>query len=100
MCALPQPVGKDGEPTDESVRDKEYRSRGIDYASKHKERLFTHAIPKRIARLLGFYSPIEQLRADKLVEGRNFSLSVIGLFQYYALLPLSILGLIKLRHKK
>jgi 4-amino-4-deoxy-L-arabinose transferase-like glycosyltransferase len=100
LCALPQPVGKDGEPTDESVRDKEYRSRGIDYASKHKERLFTHAIPKRIARLWGFYSPIEQLRADKLVEGRNFSLSVIGLFQYYALLPLSILGLIKLRHKK
>ena len=45
-------------------------------------------------------SPIEQLRADKLVEGRNFSLSLIGLFQYYALLPLSIIGLIKLKNKK
>ena len=100
LCGLPQPVGKDGEPTDESIRDKEYRSRGIDYASKNKERLLTHAVPKRVARLWGFYSPIEQLRADKLVEGRNFSLSVIGLLQYYALLPLSILGLVKLRKEK
>ena len=100
LCGLPQPVGKDGEPTDESVRDKEYRSRGIDYAADNKKRLITNVIPKRIARLWGFYSPIEQLRADKLVEGRNFSLSLIGLFQYYALLPLSILGLIKLKNKK
>ena len=43
---------------------------------------------------------MEQLRADKLVEGRNFSLSLIGLFQYYSLIPLSIFGLIKLKAKK
>ena len=94
LCGLPQPVGKNGEPTDESVRDKEYRSRGIEYATEHKGRLFGHVIPKRVARLWGFYSPLEQLRADKLVEGRNFSLSLIGLFQYYSLIPLSILSLI------
>jgi len=44
--------------------------------------------------------PLEQLRADKLVEGRNFSLSLIGLFQYYSLIPLSIFGLIKLKDRK
>tara|TARA_B100001250_G_scaffold51955_1_gene40556 strand:- start:2918 stop:4357 length:1440 start_codon:yes stop_codon:yes gene_type:complete len=100
LCGLPQPVGKDGEPTDESVRDKEYRSRGIEYATEHKGRLFGHVIPKRVARLWGFYSPLEQLRADKLVEGRNFSLSLIGLFQYYSLIPLSIFGLVKLKDRK
>ena len=62
LCGLPQPVGQDGEPTDESIRDKEYRSRGIEYAAEHKGRLFGHVIPKRIARLWGFYSPLEQLR--------------------------------------
>lgn len=100
LCGLPQPVGEDGKPTDESVRDKEYRSRGIDYAIEHKGRLFGNVIPKRMARLWGFYSPIEQLRADKLVEGRNFRLSLIGLFQYYALIPLSIFGLIRLKKKQ
>ena len=100
LCGLPQPVGQDGEPTDESIRDKEYRSRGIEYAAEHKGRLFGHVIPKRIARLWGFYSPLEQLRADKLVEGRNFTLSLIGLFQYYSLIPLSIFGLIKLKDRK
>ena len=100
LCGLPQPVGKDGEPTDESVRDKEYRSRGIEYAAEHKGRLLGHVIPKRVARLWGFYSPVEQLRADKLVEGRNFTLSLIGLFQYYALLPLSVFGLFKLKGRK
>ena len=100
LCGLPQPVGKDGKPSDESVRDKEYRSRGIEYAAELKGRLFGHVIPKRVARLWGVYSPLEQLRADKLVEGRNFSLSLIGLFQYYSLIPLSIFGLIKLKAKK
>ena len=100
LCGLPQPVGKNGEPTDESVRDKEYRSRGIEYAAEHKGRLFGHVIPKRVARLWGVYSPLEQLRADKLVEGRNFSLSLIGLFQYYSLIPLSIFGLFKLKTRK
>ena len=40
------------------------------------------------------------MRADKLVEGRNFTLSLIGLFQYYALLPLSVFGLFKLKGRK
>ena len=100
MCGLPQPLGPDGEATDESVRDKEYRKRGIDYASEHKGQLFRSVIPKRIARLWGFYAPIEQLRADKLVEGRSFRLSVLGIIQYYALLPFSILGIVTVRKEK
>ncbi len=100
LCGLPQPLGENGEATDESVRDKEYRKRGLDYASQHKRHLLTNVVPKRMARLWGFYAPIEQLRADKLVEGRSFSLSFIGLLQYYLLIPFSILGVVRLKQSK
>ena len=100
LCGLPQPLGENGEATDESVRDKEYRKRGLDYASQHKKHLLTNVVPKRMARLWGFYAPIEQLRADKLVEGRSFSLSFIGLLQYYLLIPFSILGVVRLKQAK
>ena len=92
LCGLPQPVGVHGEPVDESQRDAEYRRRGLDYASSHWARLATNAIPKRIGRLWGVYAPIEQLRADKLVEGRAFALSMLGLLQYWALVPIGVLG--------
>ena len=92
LCGLPQPVGVHGEPVDESQRDAEYRRRGLDYAGSHWTRLVTNAIPKRIGRLWGVYAPIEQLRADKLVEGRAFALSMLGLLQYWALAPIAIFG--------
>ena len=85
-------MGVHGEPVDESQRDAEYRRRGLDYAGSHWTRLVTNAIPKRIGRLWGVYAPIEQLRADKLVEGRAFALSMLGLLQYWALAPIAIFG--------
>ena len=97
LCGLPQPVGAHGEPLDESRRDAEYRDRGLNYASRHWPRLVVHAIPKRVGRLWGVYAPIQQLRADKLVEGRTFKLSVLGLVQYWFLLPLAGMGVLTLR---
>ncbi len=97
LCGLPQPVGAHGEPLDESGRDTEYRKRGLDYASGHWPRLVVHAIPKRVGRLWGVYAPIQQLRADKLVEGRAFKLSVLALVQYWFLLPLAGMGVLTLR---
>jgi len=97
LCGLPQPVSPHGEPLDESGRDVEYRNRGLNYASQHWPRLVVHAIPKRVGRLWGVYAPIQQLRADKLVEGRTFKLSVLGLVQYWLLLPLAGMGVVTLR---
>ena len=73
------------------------RKRGLDYASGHWTRLVVHAIPKRVGRLWGVYAPIQQLRADKLVEGRAFKLSVLALVQYWFLLPLAGMGVLTLR---
>jgi len=91
-CALPQPLGTEGQAVDESVRDVEYRRRGIDYLTNHPRRFATHVVPKRIGRYWGLYAPINQLRADTIVEGRSFRLSVLGLVQFTAVAALAAAG--------
>ena len=91
-CALPQPLGPDGRATDESVRDIEYRQRGLDYLGDHRARFVTHVVPKRVGRYWGVYAPIGQLQADILVEGRSFRLSVLGLVQFAAITVLAVVG--------
>ena len=91
-CALPQPLGAEGQAVDESVRDVEYRRRGIDYLTDHPRRFATHVVPKRIGRYWGLYAPINQLRADTIVEGRSFRLSVLGLAQFTAVAALAAVG--------
>ncbi len=96
-CALPQPLGVRGQAVDESVRDAEYRSRGIDYLTDHPRRFATHVVPKRIGRYWGLYAPIDQLHADTLVEGRSFHLSVLGLVQFAAVTALAAVGVREVR---
>tara|TARA_Y100000780_G_scaffold84457_1_gene76352 strand:- start:287 stop:1675 length:1389 start_codon:yes stop_codon:yes gene_type:complete len=98
-CGLPQPVRSDGTPGDESERDLVYRQRGLDYLTDHPGRLVTHVVPKRVGRFWGVYAPIQQLRADILVEGREFRLSVLGLAQFYASVPLAAAGAAWLRRR-
>ena len=98
-CGLPQPLSPNGTPIDESQRDVAYRERGLRYASDHPGRLLTHAVPRRVGRFWGLYAPVEQLRADILVEGRNFRLSVLGLLQFYASVPLAVAGAVWLRRQ-
>ena len=98
-CGLPQPLRSDGTPGDESERDLVYRQRGLDYLADHPGRLVTHVVPKRVGRFWGVYAPIQQLRADILVEGREFRLSVLGLAQFYASVPLAAAGAAWLRRR-
>lgn len=92
LCGLPQPLGPDGQPIDESQRDVEYRRRGLEYIGDHKQRLVTRVIPVRVLRQWALYDPVQQLRADVLVEGRAFRLSVLSLVQYSVLAPLAVAG--------
>ena len=98
-CGLPQPLSPNGDPIDESQRDVAYRERGLQYASDHAGRLLTHAIPRRVGRFWGLYAPVDQLRADILVEGRNFRFSLLGLLQFYASVPLAVAGAVWLRRQ-
>jgi 4-amino-4-deoxy-L-arabinose transferase-like glycosyltransferase len=80
-------------------RDVVYRQRGLDYLTGHPGRLVSHVIPKRVGRLWGVYAPIQQLRSDILVEGRDFRLSVLGLVQFYISVPLAVVGAVWLRRR-
>jgi 4-amino-4-deoxy-L-arabinose transferase-like glycosyltransferase len=99
QCGLPQPLRSDGTPGDESERDLVYRQRGLEYVADHPGRLVSHVVPKRVGRLWGVYAPIQQLRADILVEGREFRLSVLGLVQFYASVPLAVVGAAWMRRR-
>lgn len=98
-CGLPQPLGPDGEPLDEAERDAVLRRRGLDYIDAHRERLLTVVIPARVGRMWAVYDPVQQLRFDILVEGRNFRLSMLGLLQYYAVVPFAVGGAVVLRRR-
>ncbi len=98
-CGLPQPLGDDGRPVDESQRDASYRQRGLDYLTDHPGRLATHVVPKRVGRYWGAYAPIQQLRADELVEERPFRLSVLGYAQFLAVVGLAVVGVAEVRRR-
>jgi len=99
-CGLPQPLDDDGEPIEESQRDAAYRQRGLDYLTDHPGRLVTHVVPKRVGRYWGAYAPIQQLRADELVEERPFRLSVFGYAQFLAVAGLAIVGIAEVRRRR
>ncbi len=98
-CGLPQPLGARGEPLDEAERDAVLRHRGLDYIDAHRARLVTVVIPARVGRMWAAYDPVQQLRFDVLVVGRNFRLSLLGLAQYYGLVPFAIAGAVVLRRR-
>jgi 4-amino-4-deoxy-L-arabinose transferase-like glycosyltransferase len=98
-CGLPQPLGPQGEALDEAQRDVVLRERGLDYIDTHRTRLVTVVVPARVGRMWGVFDPVQQLRFDVLVQGRNFRLSALGLAQYYALVPCAIGGVLVLRRR-
>jgi 4-amino-4-deoxy-L-arabinose transferase-like glycosyltransferase len=98
-CGLPQPLGPNGEALDEAERDVVLRERGLDYIADHRTRLVTVVVPARVGRMWAAFDPVQQLRFDVLVQGRNFRLSALGLAQYYALVPLAIGGALVLRRR-
>jgi len=90
-CGNPQPYGPNGELLDESQRDVVVRQRATEYISNHKTRLATVVIPARIARMWGFYQPLEQVRLD-IGEGRPSLPAKLGFVQYVVLAGLAVVG--------
>lgn len=92
-CGYPQPYGPNGELLDESQRDVVVRDRAMTYISNHKTRLVTVIVPARIARMWGFYQPLEQVRLD-IGEGRPSIPAKLGFIQYVVLVPLALFGFV------
>lgn len=90
-CGNPQPYGPNGELLDESQRDVVVRERATEYISNHTKRLVTVVVPARVARMWGFYQPLEQVRLD-IGEGRPSIPAKLGFVQYVALAALALVG--------
>ncbi len=99
-CGEGQPMGPNGELLDESQRDVVVRERAIDYISNHKRRLVTFILWARIGRAWGIYAPFENIESDIFVEYREYTLSKIGLFQYWSMLPFAAVGVVLTRRRR
>ena len=99
-CGQPAPYGSGGELLDESQRDRVVRDRAFDYIRAHQGRLVDTVIPARAGRLWAVYQPVGQLRLDTLVDRRSFAVSVLGLVQYYLLVPFAAAGVVLLWRRR
>ncbi len=85
-------------PGDESQRANFYRHVGFTYAKDHAGRLPV-VLAARVGRVWDLYRPFQNTELSK-IEGRPQWVSKLGLWCYWALLPLAIVGLVALRHRK
>ncbi len=84
---------------DESVQEAEAQAYAVRYIKHHEGRLIPVAAA-RLGRAFGFFHPLEQIRLDSTVETRPYHWALVGLGMYYALLALSIAGVVILRRRR
>ena len=83
---------------DPSIDDIAFRKKVTTYVSAHKSRVPV-VLAARFGRLWNLYRPGQQIEIDAL-DDRNRKVSLIGLTQYYAMLPFAIGGALLLRRRK
>jgi hypothetical protein len=95
-CALAAPIDKHA---DESIQGSEAQRYALDYVRTHESRI----VPVELARegrAFGFFHPLQQMRLDSAVETRPYHWALLGLGMYYAMLVLSIGGVVILRRRR
>jgi hypothetical protein len=95
-CALAAPVNPRA---DESVQGAEAQKYGLHFVRMHASRILPVALA-RLGRAFGFFHPGQQIQLDSTVETRPYRWALVGLAMYYAMLPLSIGGVIILRRRR
>ncbi len=83
---------------DESVQASADQHRAVTYAEHHEGRLPV-VVAARIGRLWDVYQPIQMADYD-VNEGRPRDASLAGLFMYWALVPLAVVGMVVLRRRR
>jgi 4-amino-4-deoxy-L-arabinose transferase-like glycosyltransferase len=97
LCAdsVPQPW-----PADESEAERAARDAGLEYAWEHRAQL-PLVIPYRLARSFAFYDPVEHMAEDLLLNETGTPwIAYVGTVQYWALLGLSIWGVVVLARRR
>ena len=95
-CALATPINRK---TDESVWEIEARHWALKYVDAHRSRLPALALA-RVGRAFGFFQPYQQIALDADVETRPYTWAKIGLWSYWAMLPLAAVGTVVLRRRR
>ena len=90
-CPTPTPVGN------EAQQDAALRRQGLQYAKDHAGRL-PIVVAARLARTWGLYRPFTQAGAES--EGRNGTVSNIGVVFYYPIAALALAGAWAMRRRR
>jgi 4-amino-4-deoxy-L-arabinose transferase-like glycosyltransferase len=85
-------------PGDESQYSRVWRDRGLDYARDHAGRV-PLVVGVRLLRQFDFYRP-RQAVVLSAAEGRDHRASWLGLWMYWAMLPLGVAGAVVLRRRR
>ncbi len=94
-CALAVPVNPH---VDESVQGSIDQAYAMRYIKAHLGRLPV-VTAARLGRAFGFYRPIQQIQLDSAIETRPYHWALAGLFMYYAMLPLAVVGFVLMRRR-
>ncbi len=87
---------------DESDRELNWRTHGLRYMRQHLS-WFPVVAVARAARIWGVYgrpTPAQNIKLDSHIEGRGAGPSQLAAWQYVALMPLAIAGLVLLRRRR
>jgi 4-amino-4-deoxy-L-arabinose transferase-like glycosyltransferase len=95
-CALAAPINHRA---DESVQGSEAQKFAMDYIRSHESRL-PSVVAARVGRAFGFFHPMQQISLDSHVETRPYHWALLGLGMYYAMLGLSVVGVVILRRRR
>ena len=100
QCSPPAVVDADGMVLDESQQDQVRTTAGRQYLDDHLSRLVAVAVPARLGRMFNVYDPVQTARFDIFVEGRDWTLSMVALVQYWIVLPLAVVGAFLARRRR
>ena len=92
-------IPKHAPPGDQSRVSKIYRQRAIDYINDGRRGQFVKVVAARVARDWGLFRPNDMLFINE-AEGRPRWLTELGLYFYYPLVLLAIVGAIVLRRRR
>ena len=95
-CALAAPINHSA---DESVQGSEAQKYAMDYIRSHEGRLVA-VEAARLGRAFAFFHPMQQISLDAHVETRPYHWALLGLGMYYAMLGLSVGGVVVLRRRR
>jgi hypothetical protein len=85
--------------SDESVQGAAAQADALHFIGAHTNRILPVELA-RLGRAFALFHPLEQIRLDSTVETRPYRWALVGLGMYYALVALSVGGLIILRRRR